>query len=88
MPGNRFRRGLQYDSADQCPDVDAPPFHVEAKRGKKPNPRAAVAQAVADAAPGRIPVAVLRDDRAEPFVVLLLEDFLELVREWWEGRGR
>ena len=22
-----------------------------------------------------------------PFVVLLLEDFLELVREWWEGRG-
>ncbi len=31
---------------------------------------------------------VLRDDRAEPFVVLLLEDFLELVREWWEGRGR
>ncbi len=44
------------------PDVDAPPFHVEAKREKKPSPRAALAQAVADAAPGRIPVAVLRDD--------------------------
>jgi hypothetical protein len=70
------------------PDVDCPVFWPEAKRGRKPNVRAALRQAT-DAAPkGRVPVAVIRDDRAEAFVALSLDDFLELVREWWEGRRR
>ena len=33
-------------------------------------------------------LAVIRDDRADAFVALSLEDFLELVSEWWEGRSR
>jgi hypothetical protein len=33
-------------------------------------------------------VAVNRDDRQEPFVALLLEDFLDLVGEWWHGRSQ
>jgi hypothetical protein len=35
-----------------------------------------------------MPIAVVRDDRAAPTVTLLLEDFLELVGEWWGLRTR
>lgn len=51
---------------------------------RKPNVRAALKQAESSAPKGRIPVAVIRDDRAAAFVALPFEDFLELVREWWE----
>ena len=88
MPGAEVRRGLQARSGDEVADVDCPVFWPELKRGKKPNIRAALRQA-ADAAPkGRLPIAVVRDDRADATVTLLLDDFLELVSEWWEGRSR
>ena len=88
MPGAEVRRGLQCRGGGEVPDVDCPVFWPEAKRGRKPNVRAALRQAT-DAAPkGRVPVAVIRDDRAEAFVALSLDDFLELVREWWGGRQR
>ncbi len=86
MPGAEIRRGLQSRSGEEVPDVDCPVFWVEAKRGKKPNVRGALKQAI-DAAPkGRMPVAVIRDDRSEPFAVLNLADFLDLVGEWWQSR--
>jgi hypothetical protein len=89
MPGADIKRGLgQCRSAGEVADVDCPHFWVEAKRGKMPNPRAALAQANAAAPPGRIPIAVVRDDRAEAFVALSLEDFLDLVGEWWALRNR
>jgi len=88
MPGAEVRRGLQSRSGDEVPDVDCPVFWVEAKRGRKPNVRGALKQAI-DAAPkGRIPIAVVRDDRAAPFVVLLLDDFLELIEQWWCARRK
>jgi hypothetical protein len=37
---------------------------------------------------GRLPIAVVRDDRADEIVTLLLDDFLDLVSEWWTGRHR
>jgi hypothetical protein len=86
MPGAEVRRGLQC-RGEEVADVECPVFWVEAKRGKKPNVRAALRQAM-DAAPkGRIPIAVIRDDRAKAIVTLLLDDFLDLVSEWWE-RGQ
>jgi hypothetical protein len=88
MPGAEVRRGLQCRSGEEVPDVDCPVLWPEAKRGRQPNVRAALRQAEASAPEGRIPIAVIRDDRAEPFVALSLEDFLELLREWWEGRAR
>lgn len=88
MPGAEIRRGLQFRDGAEVADVDCPVFFPEAKRGKKPNVRGALRQALDKAPKGRIPVAVIRDDRAEPFVALLLEDFLELVSEWWQGRMR
>ena len=87
MPGAEVRRGLQSRSGDEVADVEVPVFWVEAKRGKQPNIRAALRQAQAAAPKGRIPIAVVRDDRAEATVTLTLDDFLELVREWWEGRS-
>ena len=69
-------------------DVDCPVFWPELKRGKKPNIRAALRQAIEAAPKGRIPIAVVRDDRAEEIVTLLLDDFLDLVSEWWVGRNR
>ena len=88
MPGAEVRRGLQSRSGDEVADVECPVFWVESKRGKKPGVRAALRQALAAAPHERMCVAVIRDDRAEPFISMLLDDFLELVNEWWELRNK
>jgi hypothetical protein len=88
MPGAEVQRGLQSRSGTEVADVECPVFWVEAKRGKKPNVRAALAQARAAAPQGRIPIAIVRDDHAEAFVSLRLDDYLDLVREWWALRTR
>lgn len=89
MPGAEVKRGLQSRGGGaEVPDVDCPVFHVEAKVGKQPNPRAALKQAFADAAKGKIPVAIIKDDREVPFVLLGLEDFLDFVGEWWVARQK
>ena len=87
MPGAEVRRGLQ-SRGGEVADVDCPVFWPEAKRGKQPNVRGALRQATNAAPPGRIPIAIIRDDRAEPFVALSLDDFLELVAEWWARRDK
>ena len=92
MPDQDIRRGLQYQNsfgAHKVPDVECPVFWVEAKVGKKPNPRAALAQARADTCKGKVPIAVIRDDGApdDEFVCIGLADFLDFVKEWHE-RGQ
>lgn len=80
------RRGLQSRmgfQGESVPDVDVPCFWIEAKRGARCNHRSALAQAIRDCVKGKTPIAVLKEDRREPVVVLLLEDFLELVGEWY-----
>lgn len=86
MPGADVKRGLQSRDGGEVADVDCPVFWVEAKRGKKPNVRGALRQAETAAGSGRIPLAVIKDDRSPAFVTMGLEDFLELVKEWWERR--
>ena len=88
MPGADVKRGLQSRSGEEVADVECPVFWVESKRGRKPNVRAALKQALEAAPKGRMCVAVIRDDRADPFVGMMLDDFLDLVREWWELRSR
>lgn len=55
--------------------------HDEIKRYRRCNLPAALTQAIADAAPGKIPVAHCRDDRGEWRTVLRTADFLPLLRD-------
>lgn len=81
--GFNAKRGLSQargGGAEEADVVGLPGFHLECKRGKKPNPRAALSQAIEDAKPGETPVAVVRDDRSDAFVVLRWEDFLRMLQ--------
>ena len=86
MPDADVKRGLQYRTGEEAPDVDMPVFWPELKAHKRVNIKAALRQAIDTAPKGRIPVAITKDDRQSPLVTLLLEDFLDLVREWWMRR--
>ena len=77
------RRGVQSRDPETA-DVDIPAFWCECKVGAKPNPRAALAQAIRDCKKGKTPIAVIKDDRKQPTVFMLFEDFLDLIGEWWE----
>ncbi len=83
------RRGLQYRDGADCADVIAPALWIECKRGRKTNARAALAQATAASeGKGYWPIAVCKDDNEPATVTISLDDFLDLVREWWELRRR
>jgi hypothetical protein len=83
------RRGLQYREGSECPDVVVPGFWTECKRGRKTNIRAALAQAIeASEGKGLWPVAVCKDDHANATATMLLDDFLELLREMHELKTR
>jgi hypothetical protein len=78
---DRVRRGWQTRQGDDDPDVIVPGLWLEVKRGRQPNPRAALAQAV-DASKGRgTPIAVVRDDRKDAFAVVRWSDLLGLLAE-------
>lgn len=85
------KRGWQAREGFDAPDVDGVPgLWIEVKAGKKPNPRSALLQAeeARAACPGRcldVAIAVIRDDREEPFVVLRWADFLEIAKGWARG---
>lgn len=74
------RRGMQSRDGADAPDVEGTPYHVECKVGKLPNPRAALYQAIRDAKGKRPAVAVVKDDRCTPFVVMTLPDWMQLAR--------
>ena len=83
----KVHRGLQFRDGAECADVVAPAFHIECKRGKRTNPKAALQQASQDSiGKGVWPVAICKEDRSPATVTLFFEDFAELLREWWAGR--
>lgn len=91
LPGSNARRGLQYRDGADAPDVmlDGAPLRLESKRGRQPNVRAALRQATLDASgSGLMPVAVIRDDYAEAFVVMSLEDWISVVRTAYYRGGQ
>lgn len=64
-------------------DVDMPIIHVEAKRHKRCNIKAALKQAIEDAnVNGKIPVAITRDDRAEILVTMRLDDWIDMFNSY------
>ena len=88
MPDAGIRRGLQYRSGEEAPDVEIPCFFLEAKHHHRTNIREAMRQALKNAPQGLWPVAVCKDDFEKPLVTMCLNDFLELVGEWWMRRER
>jgi hypothetical protein len=86
MPEATVRRGLQSRGGDEVADVEVPCFWPELKRHKRTNPREALRQALDNCPPGRWPIAVCKDDGEPAFVAMQLDDFFDLVREWWERR--
>lgn len=88
MPGAEVRRGLQSRSGAEASDVEVPCFWPELKRHRRTNPREALRQAVDTCPGGRWPIGVCKDDDEAPFVIISLDDFLDLVAEWWARRDR
>ena len=85
LPGCDAKRGLQTrGGAAEVPDVQAGPFAIECKVGKKPPVRTALNTAVEHCPRWHYPIAVIKEDRRQPFAVLPLEDLLEILGEWWE----
>jgi hypothetical protein len=81
--GIEAKRGLSQarGGGKEEPDLVLPlPLQGEAKAEKKPNPREALKQAKNDASTGKIPCAIIKDDRQEPFCVLPLDAFLEALK--------
>lgn len=95
MPGADAKRGLsQARNGAEVADVDIPWFWVEAKHRRAVTAQGALRQALeASKGSGKVPVAVLKLHRQEPFVALYLPDFLALVNKLWTtgpggvGRG-
>lgn len=75
----QIRRGWQARLGSDAPDVIVPGYWFEVKTGKKPNPRAALEQAITESRERGVPIAVIRDDRKEPFAVLRWKDLLYLI---------
>lgn len=74
------RGGAADDGADVevCGDDT---IHIEVKGQKKPNWRAAYAQAKADAGPGKMPIALCQDDRGPWMAIVSGAHFFELYRD-------
>ena len=89
MPGAHVRRGNQNRDGADAPDVICPWLWVECKSGKRPNPRAALAQAI-EASSRRgskaVPTVFLKDDRKDPIVILQMDDFLRMLKKLWHTK--
>ena len=79
-----IKRGLQSRGGGaEVPDVvGVPGLHIEVKTGKCPNPRAALKQAQKDSAGLTYSVAVIRDNRCKPFVVMDWGEFRTILEPW------
>jgi hypothetical protein len=89
LPGCGAKRGFQMrGGAAEEPDVMAGYYHVECKVGKKPPVRKALLTAVETCPNGKYPLAIIKEDRKTPYMVMELETFLELAAELWELQGR
>jgi len=62
-------------------DVEVDYIHIEAKRHKRCNIKAALRQAITDSTvSGKIPVVITKDDREPILVTMLMEDWIEFFK--------
>jgi len=74
------RRGVQHQGGHDSPDVvlDGVPIHVEAKRTERLSLWAAIEQAKADAAPGKVPIVWHKANRRESVIIVETSRLREL----------
>ena len=83
MPGCASRRDFQQQTDHGRADVTHPFLWVECKAQKRCNPRAALAQALETCPDHKHPIAICKDDRQPPYVMMRADDFLELMEALW-----
>ena len=79
------RRGLAQTRGGgaEVSDVEIDYIHIEAKRHKRCNIKAALEQAINDCtANGKIPVAITKNDREPVMCTMLLEDWIEFFKAY------
>lgn len=79
------KRGLGQTrgGGEEVADVEMPYIHVEAKRHKRCNIKAALNQAIEDTEDKeKLPVAITKDDRKPILVTMLFEDWIELFKSY------
>lgn len=91
MPGAHVQRGQQSWDKSTDPDIRCPYFAVECKVGATPPIRQGMRQAV-ETAGDRWPIVVSRRntpafEKAEDWVTMRMEDWQQLVRQWWDAFG-
>ena len=81
--GYTTHRGQQFCGANGDADViGLDGIHIECKRTEAFRLWDALAQAKADARPGELPTVMHRKNNCEWVVVMTLEDWIQLYREW------
>lgn len=79
--------GQTRTGGSEVSDVDMPIIHVEAKRHKRCNIKAALRQAIEDAnVNGKIPVAITKDDRADILCTMRLEDWIHFFNAYLDDK--
>jgi len=85
--GYDCRRGQQFSGANGDADVvGLPGIHLEVKRTERLSLYDAIAQAISDAREGEIPIVAHRKNNAEWVMIIRLDDFMEIYREWEAGQ--
>lgn len=84
--GYDCRRGQQYSGASGDADViGLPGIHIECKRAQRLNLTDAMSQAIGGAREGEKPAVMHRKNHEKWMVTMLLDDWIELYREWRNG---
>ncbi|MDF2543449.1 MAG: hypothetical protein K0S47_3167 [Herbinix sp.] len=84
--GYDTRRGQQYNGLEGDDVVGLPGIHIECKRVEKLNLYNAMDQSKRDNKGNSKPVVFHRKDRSEWLVTMTFDDWMELYREWSNGR--
>ena len=79
--GYDARRGQQFRGGADSPDViGLKGFHIEAKRTERLNLYDALRQSIRDSAPDETPIVVHRRNNEPNVVIMLLDDFMEVIK--------
>lgn len=87
--GYDCRRTAQYcgKSGDASDVVGLPGIHIECKRVEALSLYTAMAQAKGDHKEGTLPAVFHRRNNCEWLVIMTLDDWMEIYREWEAGRN-